>query len=221
MTTDHERTTLAPAGAGVVSRRGRRLLLHLGAAVLVVMLLRAFVIESFYVPSASMSPTIRAGDRVVVAKTATGDLRPGDVIVFDGTGTMAPADRSPYMSDGLLGRTLSGLASAVGVSLGEHDYLKRVAAVGGQRLSCTPEAGLVRDGERVTEDYLAEDEQACSSPFDVVVPQGRIFVLGDHRSDSLDSRSRLGAPGGGMIPVDDVVGEVVLRYWPLPRAGVL
>lgn len=221
MSTEHEETTLAPQRAGVVSRRGRRLLLRLGAAVVVVMLLRAFLLESFYVPSASMDPTIEPGDRVVVAKVGTGEVEPGDVIVFDGTDTMAPADREPYMSDGLLGRTLSGLASAVGVSLGEQDYLKRVAGVGGQRLSCTPEGGLVRDGEPVRESYLAPGSSPCQSPFDVTVPEGRLFLLGDNRADSLDSRARLGSPGGGMIPVEDVVGEVVLRYWPLTRAGSL
>lgn len=218
MSHETDETTPTAQREGVVPRRGRRLLLQLGLAVLLVFLVRGLVAQSYVVPTASMEPTIQVGDRVVVSKIH-GELEPGDLVVLDGTGTLAPADRSAFVSDGLIGRTLASVASTFGIDLGEQDYLKRVGAVGGQRLSCTPEGGLVRDGEPVAEPYLPAGERSCTDPFDVEVPQDRIFVLGDNRARSADSRSLLGKPGGGMIRTDDVVGTVVWRYWPLSALG--
>lgn len=208
-----------PAPAGRSSRAFRRVALEVGVALLLVMLVRAFVAQSYYVPSASMEPTVRTGDRVVVLRTS--DVARGDVVVFDGTETFAQADRTTFMSDGLLGRTLSGVADALSIDLGEQDYLKRVAGVGGDRVSCTPEEGLVVGGEPVDEPYLPEGTAACDIPFDVEVPPDHLFMLGDNRGESADSRAHLGHPGGGMVPVDDVVGTVALRYWPLDAVGGL
>ncbi len=215
--------TSTPAGdpAGVDVRPARRLLLEIGVAVLLVVLVRAFVMQSFHVPSASMEPTIMPGDRVVVTKIGAGEIERGDVIVFDGTDTFAAADRTPFASDGLIGRSLSAIASTLSVDLGEQDFLKRVAGVGGDRVTCTPERGLLVNGDRVDEPWLEPGTKACDTPFDVEVPAGRLFVLGDNRDDSADSRSHLGDPGGGMVPVDDVVGHVAWRYWPLDRVGGL
>lgn len=216
-----DETASTPTGdpVGVDARPARRLLLEIGVAVLLVMLLRVFVIQSFHVPSESMAPTIAPGDRVVVTKVGASQVERGDVIVFDGTTTFAAADRTPFASDGLIGRTLSSIASTLSVDLGEQDFLKRVAGVGGDHVTCTPGGGLVVNDEAVAEPWLEPGEMACDTPFDVKVPQGRLFVLGDNRSNSADSRSHLGDPGGGMVPVDDVVGHVAWRYWPLERVG--
>lgn len=210
-----------PAGdpAGVAARPRRRLLLEIGVGVLLVVLLRAFVIQSFHVPSGSMEPTVAPGDRIVVTKVGAGTVERGDIIVFDGTDTFAAAGDDPVTSDGGIGRALAAVASTLSIDLGREDYLKRVAGVGGDRVSCTPARGLVVNGDRVDEPWLPPGERACGTPFDVEVPAGRLFVLGDHRSDSADSRSHLGQPGGGMVPLDDVIGHVTWRYWPVARVG--
>ena len=119
MSTEPTQDTSAstPAGdpAGVDARPARRLLLEIGIAVLLVVLLRAFVMQSFHVPSGSMEPTIAPGDRVVVAKVH-GTIEPGDLVVLDGTDTLAVADRTPFVSDGVIGRTLSAIASTLSIS---------------------------------------------------------------------------------------------------------
>ena len=221
MSTETDETTPAAQRPGVVSSRIRRLAVQVAVAVVLVALIRALVAQSYFVPTRSMEPTIAPGDRVVVTKIGASHVERGDVIVFDGTTTFAAGDRTPFASDGLIGRTLSSIASTLSIDLGEQDFLKRVAGVGGDRVSCTPKGGLVVNGSPVDEPWLAPGTTACDTPFDVKVPQGRLFVLGDNRSDSADSRSHLGDPGGGMVPIDDVVGHVSWRYWPIDRIGGL
>ena len=214
---DGPATTPAGDPAGVDARPGRRFLVEIGVGVLLLVLLRAFVLQSFHVPSGSMAPTIAAGDRVVVTKVGAGTVERGDVIVFDGTDTFAGGDGDT--GDGAVGQALAAVSSTLSIDVGEQDYLKRVAGVGGDTVSCTPDGGLVVNGEAVDEPWLPPDEQACATPFEVAVPAERLFVLGDHRSESADSRSHLGDPGGGMVPVDDVIGHVAWRYWPMDRVG--
>lgn len=213
---DENPTTPAGDPAGVVGRPGRHLLLQVGVGILLLVLLRTFVLQSFHVPSASMAPTIVPGDRVVVTKIGAGEVRRGDLIVFDGTDTFAGA-----RTGGGFGQALAAAASTFSIDLGRRTYLKRIAGTGGQRVSCTPKGGVLVDGEPVAEPYLPPDEAPCSYPFDVRVPAGHLFVLGDNRSQSADSRSHLGDPGGGMVPVDDVIGHVAWRYWPLDRIGTV
>lgn len=223
MSTDPAANASTPAGepAGVEAHPARRLLLEIGVGILLLVLLRVLVIQSFHVPSGSMEPTIRPGDRVVVTKIGAGAVERGDVIVFDGTPTFASGDDTGSPLGGRVGRALSSTASTFSIDLGERAHLKRVAGVGGDTVSCTPEEGLVVDGEPVAEPWLAPEEVPCEHPFSVAVPPERLFVLGDNRSESADSRSHLGDPGGGMVPLDDVIGHVAWRYWPLDRLGGL
>lgn len=202
-------------------RHGPSWLVLAGIAVLLMLLVRGFLVQSFYVPSGSMEPTIEPGDRILVNKLAAGgDLARGDVVVFDGTTTFAAADRSPHQADGLIGRTLAGAASAVGIDLGEQDFVKRVIGLPGDHVVCCDTDGrLTVNGKPVQEDYLYPGDKPSDLTFDVTVPAGRLWVMGDHRSDSADSRAHLGDPGGGMVREDDVVGRAVVTFWPLGRMG--
>jgi signal peptidase I len=154
------------------------------------LLLNAFVVQPFLIPSGSMENGLRIGDRVLVNKLAYrfgAEPRRGDVVVFDGTGYF-----------------------------GKGDYIKRVVGVGGDQVVCCDKKGRIEvNGRSVDEStFLYPGDGPSTVPFKVVVPDGTLFVLGDHRSDSSDSRDHLGSPGGGMIPVSDVVGRADWIVWP-------
>ncbi|MGW0844032.1 signal peptidase I [Streptomyces sp. NPDC002787] len=149
-----------------------------------------FVMQPFQIPSSSMERSLRIGDRVLVNKLAYGfgsEPQRGDVVVFDGTGYF-----------------------------GNADYIKRVVGVGGDRVVCCDQEGRLEvNGRWVDESaFLYPGDSPSSVPFDVVVPEGKLFLLGDHRGDSSDSRDHLGSPGGGMVPLGAVIGRADWIAWP-------
>ena len=201
-------------------RGGPSWLLLGGVALLVMLLVRGFLVQSFYVPSGSMEPTIEPGDRILVNKLADGDsVRRGDVVVFDGTTTFAAADLTPHQDDGAIGRVLGDAASLVGVHLGEQDFVKRVIGLPGDHVVCCDRGSLTVNGKVIDETYVMPGDKPSELEFDVTVPAGRLWVMGDHRSDSADSRSHLGDPGGGTVRLSDVIGRASATYWPLSRLG--
>ncbi|MCZ0986691.1 signal peptidase I [Streptomyces diastatochromogenes] len=169
---------------------GGRITLTLLACLAFLLLLNTFVVQPFQIPSGSMEQGLRIGDRVLVNKLAYrfgAEPRRGDVVVFDGTGYF-----------------------------GDADYIKRVVGVGGDHVVCCDKEGRLQVNGRPVDEtaFLYPGDTPSSVPFDVVVPAGRLFVLGDHRSDSSDSRDHLGSPGGGMIPVGEVIGRADWIAWP-------
>ncbi|MFC8821166.1 signal peptidase I [Streptomyces rochei] len=173
---------------------GGRITVTLLALLAFLLLLSTFVLQPFQIPSGSMERGLRIGDRVLVNKLAYrfGDgPRRGDVVVFDGTGLF-----------------------------GHGDYIKRVVGVGGDHVVCCDREGRLRvNGQSVDESaFLHPGDRPSTVPFDVVVPDGTLFVLGDHRSASSDSRDHLGSPGGGMVPVDEVIGRADWIVWPFGHA---
>jgi signal peptidase I len=162
---------------------------------------RTFLVQSFSVPSVSMQPTIEPGDRLLVNRLVRGaGLHRGDIVVFDGS-TAFPAG---------------------GDAEGGTDYVKRVIGLPGDHVvCCDPTGWLVLDDVPLEEPYLLPGDRASEVTFDVTVPTGAMWVMGDHRSESGDSRSYLGRPGGGMVPLSDVIGQATVRYWPPGRLGSL
>jgi len=167
-------------------------LLALGCC-LALLLVSHFVVEPFQVPSASMRNTLRVGDRVLVDKLAYrfgGTPRRGDVIVFDGKDSFSTS--------------------------GGTDYVKRVIGVGGDRVTCCDTRGRITvNGHPLDETYLYPGNVPSGIPFDIVVPEGRLWVMGDHRDDSADSRDHIGDPGGGTVPVGKVIGRAEWIAWPV------
>lgn len=200
-----------------VSRPRRRWPWLLLIALVVLVLLRGLVVETFTVPSASMSPTLHVGDRIAVWKPGAGDLARGDIVVFNGDGVFSERQPGP----GGLAGALRSVGDALGVRVGETDFVKRVIGLPGDHVEVGSDGVLEINGAAVDEKYLPAGMSSSQTPFDVRVPAGRIFVMGDDRIASDDSRNHLGDPGGGTVPLDQVIGTVTLRYWPLGSWGTL
>jgi signal peptidase I len=191
------------------------------APVLCSVLISTLVMQPFLIPSGSMEGTLEVGDRVVVNKTAYrfGDIERGDIVVFDGTGSFVREGSDP----GPLSRILRKAGATVGLAEpAETDYIKRVIGIGGDRvICCDPDGRITVNGEPLDEPYLHPGDAPSEVSFDVEVPEGRLWVLGDHRSDSSDSRDHLGSPGGGTVPEDRVIGRADFIVWPPSRWGSL
>ena len=189
------------------------------------LLIKTFLVQAFFIPSESMEQTLIPGDRVLVNKLAYrfGDIRRGDVIVFNGANSWAPEVQLQEPSSAV-GQGLQAVGQLFGFTpVGEKDFIKRVIGLPGDRVTYNPEIGRVTvNGKPLAEaDYLFPGDKPSQQPFDIVVPEGHLWVMGDHRAASSDSRGHMGDPGGGAIPTEDVVGRAFVIVWPLDRAAVL
>ncbi|MDH6129182.1 signal peptidase I [Kitasatospora sp. GP82] len=193
----------------------RTFLLCLGACLLVLLLVNTFVVRPFAVPSESMEGTLRPGDRLLVNQLAYdfgSHVRRGDVVVFDGIGSFLPYASEPSAGQ----RFLAGLGLSSG---GDSVYVKRVIGIGGDRVTCCGSDGRIRvNGVPLDESgYLYPGDTPSKVAFDVVVPAGKLWVMGDHRGDSRDSRDHLGEPGGGFVPESKVIGRADWVIFPIGR----
>lgn len=206
-------------------RRSRKLgwrfaLLGLVLAVAISGLVRSLWLDVYFIPSASMEPLLRDGDRIAVSRTdfALAPVRRGDVVVFDGRGSFAPLNSGK----GPVGDFLAGAGHWLGLTGSDTTYVKRVIGLPGDHVICCDAAGgLTVNGQQVAEPYLYPGDEPSTLKFSVIVPDGRLWLMGDHRSRSADSRSLLGAPGGGMVPLDRVIGRPVQIIWPLDRFAAI
>ena len=156
-------------------------------ALVLALLIKSFVIQAFYIPSASMQNTLEIGDRVLISKITfhTRPIHRGDIVVFDGTGSWDVA--SPTSSN-IFSKAVSELEGIVGISHDSNIYIKRVIGVPGDHVVCCNAKGQITvNGVALTESsYVYPGEQPSAQSFNITVPAGRLWVMGDHRLVSYD-----------------------------------
>ncbi|WP_416418716.1 signal peptidase I [Paenarthrobacter aromaticivorans] len=194
----------------------RFVLLALVLAIAISGLVRSLWVDVYYIPSESMEPLLGTGDRILVSRTAfaSDPIQRGDVVVFDGRGSFAPLSSGK----GPLVDSAAAVTQWFGLTGSDTTYVKRVIGIPGDHVQCCSSEGrLTVNGQVLEEPYVYPGDEPSKQKFDVVIPEGRLWLMGDHRSRSADSRGLLGAPGGGMVPLDRVIGRPVQIIWPLDR----
>ncbi|HWH27313.1 MAG TPA: signal peptidase I [Pseudolysinimonas sp.] len=190
------------------------------AAIIISFLIKTFLIRSFYIPSASMEPTLYKNDRIIVNQLVP-DVTPlerGDVIVFKDPGNWL--DPTPAIQQPPIVGFFDWALSVVGLTAPDsNDHLvKRVIGLPGDHVVCCNEFGqMTINGVPLEENYLqlpAGITAVSNDPFDVVVPKNSLWVMGDNRYNSRDSRYNRDKPGNGFVPFDNVVGRAILVSWP-------
>ena len=192
-------------------------------ALVLALIIKTFLVQAFFIPSESMENTLLTGDRVLVSKLTPGlfDLHRGDIVVFKDPGgwlpPTAPVDEGPLRNGVRDTLTFVGLLPQ---DSGEH-LIKRVIGLPGDHVQCCDAKGRVMvNGVPIDEPYLYPGNTPSDKTFDVTVPAGDLWVMGDHRSVSEDSRWHLNL-NNGMVPEKDVVGKAFVVVWPLGRAATL
>jgi signal peptidase I len=194
----------------------QEMILLLAIALGLAILLKSLFVQAFYIPSASMHDTLIENDRILVEKPSYWFDQPqrGDIVVFDDPGGWLSA------GDRIGGNLITRAMEFVGLYPSGNHLVKRVIGVPGDRVRCCDQQGRIRvNGVPLDEsEYLPAGVKPSTQDFRVRVPDDKLWVMGDNRPASADSRAHLGDPGGGFIPVDDVVGRVFVTVWPLDRA---
>ena len=193
-------------------------------ALVISVVIKSFLVQAFYIPSGSMENTLLVNDRVLVNKLTDkpDEIHRGDVVVFRDPGGWLNGPGEVADDGGIMGAlrdalVFVGLAPAVG----EEDLIKRVIGVGGDTVACCADGHLTVNGVRLDETYLFPGDEPSFERFEVTVPDGNLWVMGDHRSVSEDSRAHRQQPGDGYVPVSDVIGRAFTIVWPLDRGRLL
>lgn len=198
----------------------------IGIALVLALLIKTFLVQAFSIPSDSMQNTLQQGDRVLVDKLTPwfgSEPERGEVVVFHDPAEWLAGE--PVADPNALQTFLSWIGLMP--SAEEKDLIKRVIGVGGDTVECKGTGPVRVNGKALNEEsYIYPGNTPCSDDesggqFKVTVPEGFIWVMGDHRQNSRDSRYNQDDKYHGMVPVDEVVGRAVVKAWPINRWGTL
>jgi signal peptidase I len=210
--------------AGATRRRGdpkkplpmwQESILLVGTAVILALLIKTFLVQAFYIPpSGSMRNSLEDNDRILVQKVSYWfhDPQRGDIVVFKD-----PADWLGEENGQVASNPFTKAMSFLGLYPTGGHLVKRVIGVGGDSVACRHGSVEVNGVALQEGSYVTLAPRACDGRWSVVVPPDHLWVLGDNREHSADSRAHLGDPGGGFVPVDDVVGKAFVVVWPVHR----
>ena len=192
-------------------------------ALAVSLLIKTFLVQFFYIPSGSMENTLQIQDRVAVNKIPfiSGSINRGDVVVF-----RDPANWLPEPFEGAENKVVAKLKDglvAVGVlpNPAKQYLVKRVIGVAGDQIICCSNGKLTINGKKTNEPYLFAGNKASELDFNITVPEGKVWVMGDHRGSSADSRYHQDDVNNGFVPVDKVTGRVFAIIWPVKHVGLV
>lgn len=193
-------------------------------ALAVSLVIKSFLVQFFYIPSGSMENTLQVNDRVAVNKIPfiSNSINRGDVVVFRDPDNWLP---EPYTGDGnkYLAKVKEGLV-AVGVlpNPAKQYLVKRVIGVAGDKVECcSKNEKLMINGVEIDEPYIFAGNSASETKFNVTVPEGKVWVMGDHRGASSDSRFHQDDINNGMVPTSKVTGRVIGIIWPIKNLGIV
>jgi signal peptidase I len=204
----------------------KELPLLIGIALVLALLIKTFLVQAFSIPSDSMQNTLQQGDRVLVDKLTPwfgSEPERGEVVVFHDPDNWLAGEPTPNPNALQKGLSWIGLMP----SAEEKDLIKRVIGVGGDTIECTKTGPLKVNGKALNEaSYVYPGNTPCTvddggGQFKVKVPEGKIWVMGDHRQNSLDSRYHQQDEHDGFVPVDNVVGRAIVVAWPPTRWSTL
>jgi len=188
-------------------------------ALALAILLKTFLVQAFFIPSGSMENTLRVYDRVLVNKVVyhLRDIKRGDIVVFNGVDSFTPEVTITPPSNPI-SKALSWFGGLIGFAPpSETDFIKRVIGIPGDHVVCCDAQGRITvNGVALNEtSYLYPGNAPSDMRFNIVVPKDRLWVMGDHRAMSSDSRAHIGDPGGGTVPIDKVIGRAFVVIWPV------
>ena len=194
------------------------------AALVVSIIVKTFLVHFFYIPSGSMENTLQVGDRIAVNKLGAlfTDIKRGEVVVFgDPDNWLGNSSQSEDSGIGAVVKT--GLITVGVLPDPAKQYLiKRVIGVGGDNVVCCDKAGKLQvNGVSITEPYIFAGDKPSDMQFNVEIPKGFIWVMGDHRGASADSRFHPESANNGMVPLSKVVGRAIFVVWPLTDIALI
>jgi signal peptidase I len=213
-----------PARRSRGARFLRELVILVVIALVIAVVIKTYAIQAFFIPSGSMENTLEINDRVLVNKIVydTRSIHRGDIVVFNGDGSWDPTVPLPANSN-FVEKFFNGFASMFGFGQPGDILIKRVIGLPGDQVACCDAQGRVTvNGVPLSEQsYLYPGDAPSEDRFNIVVPPGRLWVMGDNRSISDDSRDHEGDPGDGTVPENAVIGRAFVIIWPPSRWRIL